>query len=167
MRTIVIATLLAALVAAPASAYQAMDDGHPPAPPAVSAFPVLGPVSFGDYAAHFGGGRGHKGQDLLAACGTPVAAARTGEVVENKYEGAARNYLVVRTAAGRANVYMHLRDVARPAIGETVLAGERIGRVGDTGDASACHLHFELWTAPGWYAGGEPVDPLPLLRSLR
>ena len=22
-----------------------------------------------------------------------------------------------------------------------------------TGDASACHLHFEIWTAPGWYAG--------------
>jgi murein DD-endopeptidase MepM/ murein hydrolase activator NlpD len=36
--------------------------------------------------------------------------------------------------------------------------------VGDTGNASGCHLHFELWSAPGWYAGGEPFDPLPRLQ---
>jgi murein DD-endopeptidase MepM/ murein hydrolase activator NlpD len=36
--------------------------------------------------------------------------------------------------------------------------------VGDTGNAWGCHLHFELWTAPGWYAGGEPFDPLPRLQ---
>jgi murein DD-endopeptidase MepM/ murein hydrolase activator NlpD len=39
-----------------------------------------------------------------------------------------------------------------------------IGYVGDTGDASECHLHFELWDAPGWYEGGRPVDPLALLK---
>ena len=37
--------------------------------------------------------------------------------------------------------------------------------VGDTGDATACHLHFEIWTAPGWYEGGSPIDPLPYLKS--
>jgi murein DD-endopeptidase MepM/ murein hydrolase activator NlpD len=37
--------------------------------------------------------------------------------------------------------------------------------VGDTGRASGCHLHFEEWTAPGWYAGGKPFDPLPDLRA--
>jgi murein DD-endopeptidase MepM/ murein hydrolase activator NlpD len=31
--------------------------------------------------------------------------------------------------------------------------------------ASACHLHFELWTAPGWYSGGQPIDPLPSLQA--
>jgi murein DD-endopeptidase MepM/ murein hydrolase activator NlpD len=36
--------------------------------------------------------------------------------------------------------------------------------VGETGRASGCHLHFELWTAPGWYKGGRAVDPLPTLR---
>ena len=38
--------------------------------------------------------------------------------------------------------------------------GQQIGVVGQTGDASACHLHFEIWGAPGWYEGGSPFDPL-------
>jgi murein DD-endopeptidase MepM/ murein hydrolase activator NlpD len=35
----------------------------------------------------------------------------------------------------------------------------------NTGDATACHLHFEIWTAPGWYEGGSPIDPLPYLEK--
>jgi murein DD-endopeptidase MepM/ murein hydrolase activator NlpD len=31
------------------------------------------------------------------------------------------------------------------------------------GRASGCHLHFEMWTAPGWYQGGDVFDPLPEL----
>ena len=49
--------------------------------------------------------------------------------------------------------------------GEPVRTGQPIGIVGDTGDATACHLHFELWGAPGWYEGGSPVDPLPFLKK--
>ncbi len=41
-----------------------------------------------------------------------------------------------------------------------------LDRPAQTGRASTCHLHFELWTAPGWYEGGKPIDPLPLLKSL-
>ena len=32
--------------------------------------------------------------------------------------------------------------------------GQRIGQVGESGNASGCHLHMEEWTAPGWYQGG-------------
>ena len=44
-------------------------------------------------------------------------------------------------------------------------SGQLIGYVGDSGDAQGCHLHFEMWSAPGWYDGGAPVDPLPSLQS--
>jgi murein DD-endopeptidase MepM/ murein hydrolase activator NlpD len=51
------------------------------------------------------------------------------------------------------------------APGDHLTTGEIIGNVGDTGDATACHLHFEMWSAPGWYNGGHPFDPLPSLQQ--
>jgi murein DD-endopeptidase MepM/ murein hydrolase activator NlpD len=43
-----------------------------------------------------------------------------------------------------------------------VLTGQALGQVGATGDASGPHLHFEIWDGP-WFAGGQPIDPLPFL----
>jgi murein DD-endopeptidase MepM/ murein hydrolase activator NlpD len=129
-------------------------------------FPVAGTHDFGTSENGFGGGRGHQGQDLLAACGTPVVAAKAGEVTVAKWHAAAGNFAVVEAPDGANHVYMHLRSPARIAAGDAVAAGDRIGVVGRTGRASTCHLHFELWSAPGWYQGGEPVDPEPLLRRL-
>ena len=45
------------------------------------------------------------------------------------------------------------------------MTGQSIGDVGMTGDATACHLHFEMWGGPGWYTGGAPIDPLPFLKA--
>src|SRR5690606_19635758 len=78
--------------------------------------------------------------------------------------GAAGNYIVLQDAEGSSYAYMHLRDKALVDDGDRVRAGELIGYVGDTGRASGCHLHFERWTAPGWYEGGEPYDALPELK---
>ncbi|MFM8561107.1 MAG: M23 family metallopeptidase [Solirubrobacterales bacterium] len=128
-------------------------------------FPLRGDFSWGTAENAFGGGRGHEGHDLLAACGAPVVAAMAGRVTENEFEGAAGNLLVVRVAGGENYAYMHLASPASPKVGERVSAGEIVGRVGQTGRASTCHLHFEWWTAPGWYRGGRAVDPAPKLRS--
>jgi murein DD-endopeptidase MepM/ murein hydrolase activator NlpD len=82
------------------------------------------------------------------------------------YHARAGNYLVIDgEGVGTDNAYMHLRDVPLVATGDRVRTGQPIGFVGQTGAASACHLHFEIWTAPGWYTGGSPIDPLPALRS--
>jgi len=131
-------------------------------------FPVRGPHDYGQGGAAFGAGRAghmHEGQDVMADCGTPLVAARGGVVAMRAYQALAGNYLVIQDPiTGQSNMYAHLREPASVRRGQRVETGQPIGVVGDTGDASACHLHFELWTAPGWYRGGEPIDPLPTLK---
>ena len=117
-------------------------------------FPLDVPHSYGD---GFGAGRGHEGQDLFAACGSPILAARGGRVQRVGCHGRAGNYVVVDGAGtGVDTMYAHLlraRRCARRA-GRDRAA---IGQVGSSGNASGCHLHFEIWTAPGWYEGGDPM----------
>jgi murein DD-endopeptidase MepM/ murein hydrolase activator NlpD len=80
-------------------------------------------------------------------------------VTFNGSQSAAGNYLVIDgDGTGDDTAYMHLRDAALPAKGDRVQTGEVVGYVGDTGDANGCHLHFELWTAPGWYTGGHLIS---------
>jgi murein DD-endopeptidase MepM/ murein hydrolase activator NlpD len=129
-------------------------------------FPIRGPHGYGEFAARFGGGRGHQGQDVFASCGTPLVAARGGKVKFKQYHARAGHYLVIdgeRTGIDYA--YMHLRRAALVDAGDRVRTGQLIGYVGRTGDATACHLHLEMWTAPGWYDGGSPFDPLPSLMA--
>ena len=133
------------------------------------AFPVLGQHDFGDSGARFGAARSghtHQGQDVMAACGTPLVAARGGTVQYSEYEANAGNYVVI-DGRGTPNdfMYAHLAEPSPLQAGDTVRTGQPIGIVGDTGDASACHLHFEIWGAPGWYEGGSPFDPLPYLEK--
>lgn len=133
------------------------------------AFPVLGPHEFGMGAGRFGAprsGHTHQGQDVMAACGTPLVAARGGTVQYAGYEGNAGNYIVI-DGRGTANdfMYAHLAEPSPLQTGETVRTGQPIGIVGDTGDATGCHLHFEMWGPPGWYEGGSPFDPLPYLEK--
>jgi murein DD-endopeptidase MepM/ murein hydrolase activator NlpD len=134
-----------------------------------SFFPVQGPHSYGGSGAQFGAGRGgrsHQGQDLFAACGTPLVAVRGGKVRYAGYQSAAGNYVVIDGSSPNWDyAYMHLQSPSRYAAGQRVAAGARLGEVGETGNAQGCHLHFELWSAPGWYMGGRPFDPLPHLRA--
>jgi len=132
-------------------------------------FPVRGKHDFGGPGDRFGAprsGHTHQGQDILSACGTKLVAARGGKVQYNGYEGSAGNYLVIdEKGSGEDNAYMHLAQPSPLKTGSTVRTGQPIGVVGDTGDATACHLHFERWSPPGWYEGGSPFDPLPGLKQ--
>ncbi|WP_051471277.1 M23 family metallopeptidase [Patulibacter minatonensis] len=123
-------------------------------------FPIQGPWHWGGAGTGFGDrGGAHEGVDLMSACGTPLVAASAGKVKENKFQSAAGNYLVITdTPSGEDQMYAHLKVPSTLKVGTTVTAGQSIGLVGDTGNADGCHLHFELWTAPGWYTGGAPRD---------
>lgn len=118
-------------------------------------FPIRGKHYYGD---GFGAGRGHQGQDTFADCGTPLEAARGGKVQFRGKHGSAGNYLVIDgKGTQRDYMYAHLKKPAEVKRGEKVKTGQRIGLVGETGNASGCHLHFELWGAPGWYEGGKAL----------
>jgi len=132
-------------------------------------FPVRGRHDYGGAGARFGAGRAghsHQGQDVFAACGVPMVAARGGRVQYSGYHSAAGNYLVIDGAGTELDyAYMHLAEPSPFRAGDRVYTGQRIGSVGETGNAQGCHLHFELWGRPGWYEGGRPFDPLSSLES--
>jgi murein DD-endopeptidase MepM/ murein hydrolase activator NlpD len=133
------------------------------------AFPILGAHEFGMSAGRFGAARSghtHQGQDVMAACGLTLVAARGGRVQMSTWDDAAGNYLVIDgKGTGNDFMYAHLAEPSPLQEGDTVRTGQPIGIVGETGDAQGCHLHFEIWSAPGWYEGGSPFDPLPLLQK--
>ncbi|WP_354698454.1 endolysin [Paraconexibacter sp. AEG42_29] len=149
------------------AAMQALGSTLPPADaPAGAAsgrFPIDGPHRYGAAGTAFGerGGR-HQGVDVFADCGTRLVAPVDAKVRRVASEADAGHYVVLRAVgSGEDLVLMHLRRRATVDVGDRVPAGTAIGQVGETGNADGCHLHFEIWTAPGWYTGGSPRDPQP------
>ena len=124
-------------------------------------FPLTAKHSYGD---GFGAGRGHQGQDVFAKCGATMRAARGGRVQWNKTHSAAGNYLVIDGKGTQTDfMYAHLKRRSPLQRGDRVRTGQKIGLVGETGNASGCHLHFEAWSGPGWYEGGHALSSVSTL----
>ena len=153
-----------ALATAPASAQIASRDGGVPYYGHV--FPVQGPHgvrgAVGNYHAPRSGGRIHEGFDITAACGTPLVAVRNGRVLHSGYDPVLYgNYLLLHgEGEERSYFYAHMPRPALVHRGERVWEGERVGAVGETGNAAGlgCHLHFEI------HVHGVAVNPEPELR---
>jgi murein DD-endopeptidase MepM/ murein hydrolase activator NlpD len=133
-------------------------------------FPIAGPFGWGGADAVFGAkrkGHRHQGQDLTATLGTPVVAPRAGTVEHIGYQARGAGHYVILDGDGEDFDYafMHLRRGSiAVSQGERVALGQQLGQVGSTGGSSGPHLHFEIWVG-GWYTGGHPIDPLPLLQA--
>jgi murein DD-endopeptidase MepM/ murein hydrolase activator NlpD len=135
-----------------------------PAPSGKQFFPVPGPHTFGDGFGADRGGRSHQGVDIFADCGESAVSVMNGRVVFSGFQGSAGNYMVIRNKKlKRDYVYMHLRKPGLPK-GTKVTGGQWVAGVGDTGNASGCHLHFEIWKGK-WWRGGRPIDPMASLQA--
>jgi murein DD-endopeptidase MepM/ murein hydrolase activator NlpD len=99
---------------------------------------------------------------VVAPCGAPLLAARTGRVLRSGHDPVLYgNFLLIHgTGEAWTYFYSHLRHPPLVGRRDRVWAGQRVGVVGATGNARTvgCHLHFELRFR------GRPVDPEPLLR---
>jgi murein DD-endopeptidase MepM/ murein hydrolase activator NlpD len=133
-------------------------------------FPVAGAHNFGGPENRFGAPRDgytHQGQDVLTAEGTPVVVPLAGTITSTSYQaGGAGYYAVEHTGIGFDFMFAHC-EASSLAVSadQAVAAGQALCKAGQTGDATAPHLHFEMWVG-GWQApGGEPIDPLPYLQA--
>jgi virulence factor Mce-like protein len=101
-------------------------------------------------------GRMHEGIDIDGDHGDPVGASASGRVVRaGEYSGYG-NAVVIDHGEGVATLYGHLSSIGVD-VGDPVIQGQFVGRVGCTGHCFGDHLHFEI------IANGIPVDPLPYL----
>jgi murein DD-endopeptidase MepM/ murein hydrolase activator NlpD len=140
-------------------AFYVADSGAAPNPLGM-VFPVLGPCSYtSTFGAPRSGGRTHEGCDIMAAAGVPVVATLPGTVVarESTLGG---NTIWLTSDGGWTFYYAHLSAYA--VTSGNVQAGQVIGYVGSTGNATTPHLHFEIHPE-----GGAAVDPYPYLVQMQ
>jgi len=92
--------------------------------------------------------------DIGARSGTPIHAAASGRVIVSRvggWNGGYGNYVVIDHGNGTQSLYAHMsRDVS--SVGEFVARGHIIGYVGETGEATGPHLHFEVRGAENPFA---------------
>ncbi len=116
-----------------------------------------------DWGQPRSGGRRHIGTDVLAQVGVPLRAIEDGEVESITSGGLGGNGIFLLGDSGSRYLYVHMQTVAELEPGERVLAGQPVGTVGDTGNASgAPHLHMQ-WAPNG---GADWQNPFPVLDVL-
>ncbi|MFI0037072.1 transglycosylase family protein [Streptomyces mutabilis] len=103
----------------------------------------------------------HTGVDFPVPTGTSVKSVAAGRVVSAGWGDSYGYQVVVRHDDGRYSQYAHLSAISVKD-GQSVAAGQRIGRSGSTGNSTGPHLHFEVRTGPGF---GSDVDPVAYLRA--
>jgi murein DD-endopeptidase MepM/ murein hydrolase activator NlpD len=122
---------------------------------------LIHPVSGARVSSAFGvdrGSRAHGGVDFAAACGVLVVAAAAGRVSAANYSTSAGNLVHIEHGGGLQTKYFHLqRSVV--GVGAQVAQGQLIGYVGNTGNSTGCHLHFEV------RVNGAAVDPVYALQN--
>ncbi|WP_051314970.1 M23 family metallopeptidase [Alteribacter aurantiacus] len=97
-------------------------------------------------------GRFHKGIDIARPSSPEIRAAESGTVTSARYENGYGNTIRIRHSNGLETLYAHL-DSMDVSSGDKVSRGEDIGIMGETGNSTGVHLHFEV------YKDGELENP--------
>jgi murein DD-endopeptidase MepM/ murein hydrolase activator NlpD len=113
-----------------------------------TAVPVTGKANltsgFGPRLDPFTGRYGfHSGVDFAGAPGTPVLATANGQVIFAGRGGSYGNMVVLDHGFGLRTRYAHLQSIA-VVIGQMVLKGASVGRLGSTGRSTGPHVHYEV-----------------------
>lgn len=103
----------------------------------------------------------HTGVDFAQPVGTPVLAVADGKVANANWGKAYGTQIVQDLGDGTFCIYAHLSKSNKKA-GEAIAKGELIGYVGNTGNSSGAHLHFEHRNNIRWSAG-QDIDPAEIL----
>lgn len=129
--------------------------------PVISNFrcPVDGSTYRNDFGDPRSGGRGHGGIDMFAPEGTPTWAVKSGNV---QYELESLGGLVAYLYADDGNVYYYAHMSDTTGDNRRVGQSNRIGYVGQTGNASSPHLHFEMRLGG---VNGQRANPYSTLRN--
>jgi murein DD-endopeptidase MepM/ murein hydrolase activator NlpD len=136
-------------------------------------FPVGAAHNFGGPENAFGApreGHVHEGQDILTTEGAPVVAPTPGTITSVSYQEGGAGYYVVEDADADDGIFAFMfgHCIANSTVvieKQVVVAGAQLCSAGQTGDATAPHLYFEMWVG-GWYApGGYQINPLPYLQA--
>jgi Peptidase family M23 len=140
-------------------------------------FPVVGRAQYiDDFGAPRPGGA-HQGNDIVAVKKSPAVAAEAGKVKYWTTSRSAGCMLYLYGDSGTTYFYIHLNNdltmrnddrgkcvkgtAYAVANGAKVAAGQKIGYVGDSGDADGAHAHLHFEVHPG---GGKAVSPYPYLQ---
>ena len=118
--------------------------------------PVAGRVTsgFGNrFHPILGYARMHKGVDLAASYGAPIAAAGPGKVVSAGWAGGYGREVVIAHGGGIQTRYGHMSRLAAQ-VGQMVSQGQVIGYVGSSGLSTGPHVHYEV------LKNGRPVNPM-------
>jgi murein DD-endopeptidase MepM/ murein hydrolase activator NlpD len=121
-------------------------------------WPVVGGGNYISQYFHYG----HWAIDIAADYGSEVRAAGSGTVIFAGWKGNGGGYQVwISHGSNLYTTYNHLSAVS-VGYGQSVSQGHQVGRIGQSGDATGPHLHFEVWQGPVW-DGGTRVNPLGYL----
>ncbi len=101
-------------------------------------------------------GRHHDGIDLANDIGTPVRAARAGRVSYSGWSSGYGRVVMIEHDQGYTTVYGHLNE-SYVTEGQYVKAGQSIAAMGNTGNSTGPHLHFEV------RKNGTPINPYNVL----